>query len=226
MGVRQVIRRNDDPPEENEESVQFRLYYDGPLYSAQGDPLDGQIDKKATHKHAIRRAFHSQLKHFWQSHPFLSTSRSGREMLGGLSMVGDPSPYLWENIAERHEICGQRFVPLVCEQFSLLCQVDILMLRNDKPGGVLHSRDLDNRLKVIFDALRMPKNGNELTNVDFGDDEQPMYVLLQDDSLISSASVETDELLAPANGDDSQVRLTVTVTLRPYNVSMFNLSFG
>ena len=216
--------------------MQFRLYYDGPLYSAQGDPLDGQIDKKAKHKHSLRQAFDTQLRHFWQSHPFLKTSKSGRQILGELSLLeaykdgkegrAPEDFFLWENIAERHEICGQKFVPLVCEEFSLLCDLDILMLRSDKPGGVLHSRDIDNRLKVLFDALRMPKNGNELIEKGAGAADEPMYVLLQDDSLISSVSVETDEVLAPPNNDDSYVRLTVTVNLRPYNVNLFNLSFG
>jgi hypothetical protein len=141
-------------------------------------------------------------------------------------MVGSPCPFLWENIAERHAVCDHKFVPLVCQEFSLLCELDILMLRNDKPGGVMKSRDLDNRLKVLFDALRMPQNSNELAGEDFQKDEDPMFVLLQDDSLISSVSVETDELLSPANDDDSQVRLTITVNLKPYNVNMFNLSFG
>lgn len=90
----------------------------------------------------------------------------------------------------------------------------------------MQSRDLDNRLKVLFDALRMPQNPNELTGEDFQQDEDPMFVLLQDDSLITSVSVETDELLSPANHDDSQVRLTISVNLRPYNVNMFNISFA
>jgi len=156
----------------------------------------------------------------------LSTSHAGRETLGLLSLASDQCPHLWENIAERHKVCGHRFVPLVCQEFSLLCELDILMLRNDKPGSVLHSRDLDNRLKVLFDALRMPKNENEVADIDFCADEEPMYVLLQDDSLISSVSLETDELLAPKNDEESQVRLTVTVTLRPYDVNTFNLSFA
>jgi hypothetical protein len=206
--------------------MQFRLYYDGPLYSSQRDPLGDQIDKRAGHKHDIRRTFHLQLKHLWATHPFLNSSRSGREILGEISNVGDPCPYLWENIAERHQVSDRKFVPLVCQQFSLLCELDILMLRNDKPGGVLKSRDLDNRLKVLFDALRMPQNANELTGADFLDHEHPMFVLLQDDSLITAVAVETDELLSPSNADDSEVRLTITVTLKPYNVNMFNLSFG
>jgi len=117
-------------------------------------------------------------------------------------------------------------VPLVCKQFSLTCSVEILLLRSDRPGGIFNARDIDNRLKVIFDALRKPANEKELEGIEIDDDEKPMFVLLEDDSLISSVAVETDELLSPANGDDSEVRLTVSVSLKPYEVNMFNLSFA
>lgn len=209
--------------------MEFRLYYDGPLYSASGEARDGQLDRRRQHKHELRKQFHGQLKHLWQSHPFLATSKSGKQVLGELSELPRDrqiDPFLWENIADRHSVGGHSFVPLVCEQFSLTCGVEILLLRSDRPGGIFNARDIDNRLKVIFDALRKPANEKELEGIEIDDDEKPMFVLLEDDSLISSVAVETDELLSPANGDDSEVRLTVSVSLKPYEVNMFNLSFA
>jgi hypothetical protein len=104
------------------------------------------------------------------------------------------------------------------------------MLRRDKPGGIIQARDIDNRLKVVFDALRMPKNGIELANCTIDPANDPMFVLLQDDSLISHVAVETDELLDPpaqAGNDDSFVRLLITVDIRPYQSSMlFTLGFA
>lgn len=78
---------------------------------------------------------------------------------------------------------------------------------------------------MIFDALRMPRALNEFTQED---SENPMFVLLQDDSLISSVQIETDTLLDPpsiAGRDDSYVRLLVELDIRPYYPSMFGLSF-
>jgi hypothetical protein len=59
-------------------------------------------------------------------------------------------------------------------------------------------------------------------------DEDPFFCLLEDDSLISQASVETDTLLQPTgdiwNRNDS--RLVITVRLTPYRVTETSLVFG
>ena len=216
--------------------MKLRLHYDGVLYSAGGEARGGQIDPRAGHKHEIRRAFHKQLKHWWDVSPALARLRGGYEALKippekRAWQGGDfaSQPLYRDVLAEFHECGGQRFVPLVCGELSLLCGLDILLLRRDRPGGIISGRDIDNRLKVLFDALRMPKSGVEVSQCSFQSDENPMFVLLQDDSLISSVSVETDELLDPpehAGSDDGFVRLLVTVDIRPYNLNMFNLVFG
>jgi hypothetical protein len=98
----------------------------------------------------------------------------------------------------------------------------------DRPGRIFNARDIDNRLKTLFDALKMPtapELGGELPI----DDDNPMFVLLQKDELISHVSVETDDLLAspPSAGrDDSYARLLIDVSIQPYDVNMFNLSFA
>jgi hypothetical protein len=191
------------------------------------DPRGTQLDRLADHKHAIRRAFHAQLKHLWQVHPTLKSLTSNGEIFG---KKGGGSRPLAEVAAEVHpQMNGFRFVPLVCEEYKLLCRLDLLLLRRDKPGNVLQASDLDNRLKVIFDALKMPAKPNELGDNKPQDGEDPLFVLLQEDSLVSHVSVETDELLDPppeSGEDDRYVRLFVKVSLSPYFVSWFNMSFG
>ena len=229
MGECFTLRRNADPHEE-ESAVKFRLYYEGPLYAA--NVRDFASDKRSSHKHDLRRQFHRQLKHFWETHLWLRDSKGGRSILGLPPRENDPHDYkapLVESIAEAHEINGRHFVPLVCEQFHLLCELDILLLRRDRPGGIIQARDIDNRLKTLFDALRMPKPGVEIASAVFEPNEDPMFVLLQDDSLITRVTVETDELLDPppeSGKDDAWVRLLVHVKLHPYRVGMFNLSFA
>jgi len=115
---------------------------------------------------------------------------------------------------------------------GLICSLDVLMLRVGPPGGALH--DVDNRLKTIFDALRMPKDGRELgAHTSAGKqvpaaDETPFLVLLEDDRLITHVAVSTDMLLDPVSSPPSrdEVRLVIHVTVRPFDVNMENLAFA
>jgi hypothetical protein len=124
------------------------------------------------------------------------------------------------------------FKPIVTEANGLICALDMLMLRYGTPGKTIF--DLDNRLKTIFDALRMPKGPNELgAGTDSGiqmpaADENPFFVLLEDDNLITHLAVTSDVLLEPVVNvpPDESVRLVISVTVRPYNVTQDNLDFA
>ncbi len=91
--------------------------------------------------------------------------------------------------------------------------------------------DLDNRLKTLIDTLRRPRNDRELRGNEIpGEGENPFFCLLEDDNLVTHLSVETDTLLDPPTGnkelDQRQVKLVITVDLKPLDVTMFNLSFA
>ena len=104
-----------------------------------------------------------------------------------------------EATADKYARCGFRFVPVVSPDQSLSCAIDILFLRRDHPGNLIKSSgDIDNRLNVIFDALQMPTHCQELPKAaTVGADENPFYVLLENDSLITKVTVSTDRLLSP-----------------------------
>ena len=132
-------------------------------------------------------------------------------------------------LADGYVRCGYQFVPLVTQQLSLLCSLNILFLRPDVPGNTLQSGDLDNRIKTLLDALRLPTNADELGGYSKpGDDEDPFFCLLEDDCLVSQLAIETDILLEPTGKDfdKNDARLIITVKIRPYSVHMFNLQFG
>jgi hypothetical protein len=181
-----------------------------------------------------------QLKRLWQSNKFLPEHRmdsseaaiSPAEQAQQAAQWGDgPNTRvpMAEAIAAKFRRNGYRFVPLVCEDFSLLCSLDILFLRRDFPLGVISAGDLDNRVKTLIDALRMPKSANELRgNETPGEGEDPFFCLLEDDDLVTALSVETDMLLDPPNADagQSEVKLVISVELKPDDVNMFNLSFA
>jgi hypothetical protein len=78
------------------------------------------------------------------------------------------------------------------------------MLRPEAPGQtVISGGDIDNRLKTLFDALRMPLPGeiHELP----GEGREPFFCLLQDDSLVNNISITTDLLLGPTNPNEVQL---------------------
>ena len=139
---------------------------------------------------------------------------------------------LSEYIARRFSEHGYRFVPLVCEEFSLLCSLRILFLRRDIPGSVISAGDIDNRLKTVIDALRRPLLPQELAGNDAPrDGEDPFYVLLEDDKQVSHLEVETDTVLDPpaatgSNADQAHARLVITVEIKPYDSTYFNMAFS
>jgi len=181
-------------------------------------------NSRVRHKHEIRKLFHKQLRRLWQVHPAFEGYR-----FEGLQ--GDPRRLAqgkFEAVVNNFERAGFRLYPLATRFLSLLCSVEILFLRPDVPGSVLSSGDIDNRLKTIFDALRLPGDTTETGGYGPSEDEDPFFCLLEDDSLISHASVETDTLLQPT-GDEwerNDARLVITVRLTPYRVTFENIGFG
>jgi len=224
--------------------MRFRLTYEGELRASQRDPENGQREPLAAHKQEIRKTFHRQLKRLWETSKFLGehTIRRGDVhlppgvvpgLIGTLSSgMGGTGPRLSlaEYIGSNFERNGYRFVPLVCEEFSLLCSLNILFLRRDFPMGIVSKGDLDNRVKTLIDALRMPKSANELRGHETpAADENPFFCLLEDDDLVTSLTVESGMLLDPlADGDggDGRVKLVISVELKPDDITMFNLGFA
>jgi hypothetical protein len=111
---------------------------------------------------------------------------------------------------------------------SLLCELDVLFLRPDRPGDVLRSGDIDNRMKTIFDALRVPSQESELGGYLVpADDETPFFCLLEDDNLITRITVEADRLWEPTAPEAgvNDARLVIKVGIRPYVVDPSNIMF-
>lgn len=219
MAPQRRILRWDSDLDPEESTMEFRLTYGGPLMGA------SRGNTRAEHKHSIRKVFHRQLKRYWDFHPYLSTAHLSHRRLGQVQ----PKIKLVDHLAQQYERCGYNFVPLARHELTLVCAVQILFLRPAMPGEVIRSGDLDNRLKTIFDALRVPANRSELGGYSAPeDDERPFYCLLDDDKTISHASIETDTLLEPTSpdADDNDARLVISVRLRPFDVGWDNISFG
>ena len=111
-----------------------------------------------------------------------------------------------QRMSERFQNRGYNFLPLIGDVFggiTTACAIDVLFLRRDDPGKIVTSGgDIDNRIKTLFDALKMPKLGEFDPPQPPADDENPFFCLVQDDSLINEIRVVTDRLLTPLRDDE------------------------
>ena len=171
--------------------MEFTLYYRGPLKSNRG----------AKEKHELRAHFHKQLKNLWDQKPLNSLKD---KMLN--KTADDQSLNVIKKIKDFE------FAPLVAEKAGLIAELSIILLRPEPPGSIIQSSgDIDNRLKTLLDALKVPASPGELpTDAVPQDDQTPFFCLLEDDALITKISVSTDRLLEPVV-DQSEVVVQIHV---------------
>lgn len=171
--------------------MEFRLSYRGEL-KANGD---------REHKHNLRRHFHRQLMELWKQPPL--TGKPGLT-----SAMPKPGQF-----SLSRTVGVFRFVPLVSTRLHATAELEILLLRPGPPGQLLHSGgDIDNRLKTLLDALKVPEENAIPTGVSPERVENPFYCLLEDDKLVTAIRVETDRLLDPQR--EREVLLVIKVATR------------
>jgi hypothetical protein len=132
--------------------------------------------------------FHPQIKALWRYKPLADFTHWLRET----APVGELA------ILERSN--DALFAPLVTKRNDLACELSVTLLRQQAAGQLLgEGGDIDNRLKTLFDSLRMPNPAEaKQAEIQTGADD-PIHCLLQDDSLVTKVSVETDRLLRPGS---------------------------
>jgi hypothetical protein len=129
-------------------------------------------------------------------------------------------------LAEKFSYHGYSFVPIVTKELFLTCSLEILFLRPEEGGLLIEGGDIDNRVKTIFDSLRMPSPEEA-----FGlkakwppsEDEMPMYCLMQDDKLVSEVKVTADHLLLLPGATEvtpNDVFMVVYVKVKPISVKV------
>ena len=166
--------------------MDFTLTYDGDLKA------NGHIE----HKQEIRRIFHKQLLEYWKHTPFDDLRRPPDTVT--------------------KEVGSFRFFPLVNSGRNEIAELQITMLRPEKGPGYIVGQggDLDNRLKTLFDSLRMPKNIDEIPpNDEPGENEVPFFCLLEDDILITKISISSDRLVESCESE-SYVKLIIYVQIK------------
>lgn len=204
----------DDQEARGDDDMEFRLTYEGPLLARQNEGLP--------HQH-----FHRQLRRLWDTAPFL---RDGTVLSNGGRVTedgggADALPIYRRQLANQHSYYGHKFIPLVADDLKLRCDLEVLLLRADMPDRTPWGGDIDNRIKTLLDALRIPEAKENYAGLPLDADLQPMYCLMEDDKLIHKLSVETDQLLDTDGVDRGKVALVITVRIRPYSVIWRNLNF-
>jgi len=203
----------DDPVDHPvREIMEFRLLYAGNWLKAAS-----QRNTRAWEKHSLRRHFHAQLKSLWRHNPTLNWYGSSRVEHGGVMSLT-----FEERLAEQYSRAEIGFVPLINKSNGLVCELEILILRPGPPGELIkHGGDIDNRVKVLLDSLRMPEDASEMKRMsDDEPDPNPMYCLLQDDSLITKLTITVDQLLIDMD-KQTDASACVVITVNTKSISAF-----
>ena len=196
--------------------MNFRLIYQGQLL-ASGNDVVRQVPARNAHKNQIRRKLHPQIKELWKYPPLNQNF--------GKSEAPYHPQYLDPSHPRGQKVCGNhKFVALVRSDLELTAELDILFLRREFPGTIiLQGGDLDNRLKTLLDALRLPKDSQEIPK-EFvpSPEESPLFCLLEDDSLVTSIKISAGLLLNPTV-EKSDVHLVIHVNVKGPDREIINI---
>lgn len=167
--------------------MDFRLIYNGVL------PSQSDSNSRIKQKNEIRRKIHLQLRELWSVHPALRGLRDA-DPQAPISLTGLADRFKRTNVNDHI----YRFAPLIGAEVGTACSLDILFLRRDGPGQlVVDGGDIDNRIKVLLDGLRMPHGKPEMSTDPPKADEDPFLCLLEDDKYVTDLRISTDRLLPP-----------------------------
>lgn len=195
-----------------DEAVEIRLEYKG--YIPADKPAN---DHRSDLKQQIRLAFSDQLSRKWRDSPQL---REHERIAPPHEDLGPalPEGYRWDDGRHRPEdkslaffqvqMCGFTWVPLVTWHNYLRCELDITF-HGEGHSTVTREGDIDNRIKTLFDALRMPLRDTEVPGHMQGKGERA-YCLLEDDSLMRKFCAEA--VPSPFSPPEHRVQIIARVT--------------
>jgi hypothetical protein len=210
--------------------MKFTLIYDGELPASANSPKP----EAASH---IRNELHHQLVDLWDSHIILrelaNTARApiirhmrepARNEVRPPWKLPDYTGPVSPMESGQIDLCAAidvpnvgHYIPLVRHSLCLACAVDILFLRHEEPFNLMRQGgDLDGRIKTLFDGLKMPNPKDKYVGLKPAAD--PLYVVLEDDALISDISIRSGRLLGNRAKDKHAVRLTIDVTIKVLRV--------
>lgn len=209
-----------------ESVVKFTLHYKGKL------PSCTQNDSRTKEKQELREYFEPQLELLWQEEPVLAALLKRKNAFHAFRFKGEKilSPddhiemheWVWLPDMEKANERTTFYIPLVTRRNGLGCRLDIKFMRPGHPGGVINGGDIDNRIKTLFDGLRMPHRADEIKGAS---PRASFYCLLEDDALVTDLSVATEQLLVPESKAKGEVVLSVGVTIHVVRPNEMNRDY-
>jgi hypothetical protein len=216
------------------ECVEFRLIYTGRLLSGNKPhpankqairlQISPQIKRLLECKPVLRRHCCREAFKWFKDHP--EDAKKFQE--AGLS-DDDARVVMYDYwirwMTEKWDRRGHGFVPLITEEMDIRCSLDILFLRPSPPGKIIDRTDLDNRLKTLIDALKVPDTAEGLGE----SSDEPIYCLLEDDRLISEIKVVSDQLLllpGEKTVTENDVFLVISVVVESPASNLWHQAFG
>lgn len=157
-------------------------------------PAVNDRNKRLSEKQAIRRQLHPQIVCLMEKPP------------SDLRPLSDPY---------RRNVVGRFLIrPVICARLGIACDLGLTIYSRDPFGAVIQNADLDNRLKTLFDALRIPTE-LELPKEDRNRTPTPdlFWVLLEDDNLITDLSIKSKRLLVPPREEEKESDIELEISL-------------
>jgi hypothetical protein len=219
--------------------MKFTLTYDGEL------PAASKANTRTEEKWEIRKALDPQLRELWNDSEILQAVKRNRLIPTTVDYVRTETHHSLQNKVkeqfgganmpkntERLDLCkdiqvGNRsFLPLVRDSFALKCALSIKFLRKEEPGQLIYQGgDMDNRLKVLFDALGVPDLSQVNAVKEPAAASDPVYCLVENDRLITGLVIDTQKLLSRPGSSPSEVRLIIDVDIRVIQAKSYNQPF-
>jgi hypothetical protein len=189
-------------------------------------------------KHDIRCCFQTQLADFWARDPRLSAVD-----LSSVAPAVKSERFKFDvrqqekrqrvgrarhNRYYFHEVSGIKFVPIVTRWRFLRCELSLTVHRYEGAhltGGLIDNNgDLDNQLKTLLDALRMPYEPGDLPR-GVQHDASHYFVLLEDDRLVTKLHLETKDRLGarPTRQDETKIDVDIDVRIFPVHAMKLNM---
>jgi hypothetical protein len=191
--------------------MKFQLTFDGDLPSLGNSPPPRRPAKVAA-IWTVRNAVSEQLESLWEHHHLLRGDGGSQPRAAAMKL------------REPIKRCGHDFVAIVRPALKLKCELAVNMLVNHSPGSLVTGvGDLDNRVKTLLDALRVPKDAQEFKNVTLAAGLYPC--LLEDDAMITALHITTYRYLACPSPSQQHVRLQISVSVLPAENGFMNEAF-
>lgn len=185
--------------------MEFHLVYDGNLLKP-----SQYGRKRAWEKHALRGIMSPQLKKLWETHPALREYANKTVARDEYGKALHPEVPFLKYLGDWHAVEEIGIIPIATEANGLVCSLDVQLLM-PQFHGIIHG-DVDNRLKTLIDALTKPKRGQLVKKPEDEPDPNPLYVLLEDDKLITGLKINVDRLLYPMEDKQDDMIAIIRVT--------------